>query len=331
MPLTKAELRQKLSAIEPTESIYEGIGPSDVELLRELLDDQEAWLAARAAYALSRIDSQSAHNALVAASESPRPEVRVAVAASASVLPSSVSDQVLSALLEDSDVGVRKFAIQSVSERNSSAVKERLAAVAASETVPQLRQTADVQARSLPGDVAPPSFEPSEAPPVNDIETTTYGEGGEGAPPGMGAEPPSYGADSGAPSHGGGVEGAPAGMGWEPPTYGVGGAGAPPGMGAEGPSGGGGESGVSAYGTGSEAAPGGTGTEGAPPGMGWQAPTQGAGAEGAPPGMGAEAPASVSGGGRTDAQEAPPGMGWEPPSYGTGSGATPPGMGQRRD
>ncbi len=56
--MTKAQLRQKLSAIEPTESIYEGIGPSEVELLRELLQDQEAWLAARAAYALSRIDSQ---------------------------------------------------------------------------------------------------------------------------------------------------------------------------------------------------------------------------------------------------------------------------------
>ncbi|MGH2603991.1 MAG: HEAT repeat domain-containing protein [Dehalococcoidia bacterium] len=149
MTMSMPQLREQLSAIEPDESIYEGIGASEVDLLRELLDDEEPWLAARAAHALSRIDAEPAHDALLSATQSQRSEVRVAVAASAHVLPPRVSDQVLSRLLDDSELGVRKFAIKSVSDRNSDAVTRRLGELAAGEPNTALRRIAEERASSI--------------------------------------------------------------------------------------------------------------------------------------------------------------------------------------
>jgi hypothetical protein len=149
MQMSMSQLREQLSDIEPDDRTYEGIGTSEVDLLRQLLDDDEPRLAAQAVHALSRIDATSAHHVLLAASKSTRPEVRVAVAASASALPPSVSDQVLSKLLDDSEVGVRKFAVKSTSERNSEVVKKRLGKVATTEPNPAVQQIAEAKAKSL--------------------------------------------------------------------------------------------------------------------------------------------------------------------------------------
>lgn len=144
-----SELRQQLSAIEPDESTYEGISASEVDPLRELLEEDEAWLAARAAHALSRIDSDNANDALLSATESARPEVRVAVAASAGALPPRVSDEILSRLLGDSEIGVRKFAIRSTSDRNSDAIRRRLGEIARTDADTALGQIAEEKARSV--------------------------------------------------------------------------------------------------------------------------------------------------------------------------------------
>jgi hypothetical protein len=149
VPMSMAQLREQLSAIEPDESTYEGIGASEVDLLRQLLDDDEPWLAARAAHALSRLKFQPAYDALLAAADSSRPEVRIAVAASAGALPPNVSDEVLSRLLDDPEIGVRKFAISSASERNSDAIRGRLEEVAGTDVNPSLRQIAEEKARSI--------------------------------------------------------------------------------------------------------------------------------------------------------------------------------------
>jgi HEAT repeat protein len=149
MSMSISELRYQLSAIEPEESTYEGIGASEVDLLRELLEEEEGWLAARAAHALSRIDSTDAHDALLSATESSRPEVRVAVAASAEALPPKVSDEVLSRLLDDPEIGVRKFAIKSTSDRNSDAIRRRLAEIATTDADTALGKIAEEKARSV--------------------------------------------------------------------------------------------------------------------------------------------------------------------------------------
>jgi HEAT repeat protein len=136
-------LRRQLSVIEPDETMYAGIGPDDVEILRRLLDDTEAWIAARAAYALARIRSDDAEAAFVDAAAHTRPEVRVAVATSASQIRSEVSDQVLSILLRDDEAGVRKFAIASVSRNSGAGVRADLQRISSTDDDARLRRLAD--------------------------------------------------------------------------------------------------------------------------------------------------------------------------------------------
>lgn len=142
MPMTLSELRSRLSDIEPTERTYDGIGPAEVPLLRQLLDDEEGWLAARSVYALSRIDTGEAHATVVEAARSPRPEVRVAAAVNAPGLPPDLSDRVLDVLLDDGNVGVRKFAIKAVSDRNGPKLRGKLESIVTSDADDVLRRLA---------------------------------------------------------------------------------------------------------------------------------------------------------------------------------------------
>ncbi len=149
MPKSLSQLRAQLGDIEPDERTYEALGPSEVDLLLDLLDDREDWLAARAVHALSRIDAESARQAVVSSAESPRMAVRVAAAASAGGLPAQVSDEILSRLLDDPHPAVRKFAIRSTSNRNSEAVRRRIAEIAASDADTRLQRMAQEQERSI--------------------------------------------------------------------------------------------------------------------------------------------------------------------------------------
>ena len=91
MALNMPELRLRLSSIEGDPQMYVDLGPDEVPLLVELLNDEEAWMASRAVYALTRIATPEAVDAIDEASASPRGEVRVAVAASANLLPVSAA------------------------------------------------------------------------------------------------------------------------------------------------------------------------------------------------------------------------------------------------
>ena len=150
MSKSVAELRDQLSAIEADERMYEGIGPSDVDTLARMVDDEEEdWLAARAVHALSRIDSSEARQSVAAAAESPRLEVRVAAATSAAALPASDSDGILSKLLDDPQPAVRKFAVKATTPGNAEAVRARVRDMATSDKSAGLRRVAEKQARSV--------------------------------------------------------------------------------------------------------------------------------------------------------------------------------------
>jgi hypothetical protein len=149
MPRSITEIRRQLGDAEPDEQTYRGLGPDDVEVLAALLDDEEAWLAGRAVYALSRIDSDDARRNVVAAADSPRVEVRVAAAAVANELPATTSDAVLAKLLNDPSISVRKFALRSVSPHNSVDVKRAVGTLAQSEGNAKVRQLAEQKAASI--------------------------------------------------------------------------------------------------------------------------------------------------------------------------------------
>lgn len=151
MTLSENELRQRLGAIEPTTATYAGIGPGEVDALRTLLGDKEARLAARAVHALGLIDSESAHETLLATVRDPRPEVRTSLAHVAERLPVDLSDPVLAELLNDPDIGVRKFAIRSVGPRNAEALRAKLEQLSHADESQGLRRLAYERLRSSGG------------------------------------------------------------------------------------------------------------------------------------------------------------------------------------
>jgi HEAT repeat protein len=149
MAMSMQEIRSRLSSIEGDAQMYVDLGPDEVPLLVELLDDEEAWLASRAVYALTRIATPDALAAVEEASSSGRDEVRVAVAVSAKVLPTEAADRVLTKLLKDQEVGVRKFAIESVTPDNEERVRRLVAEMTDSDD-DVLRARAQSRAHDLP-------------------------------------------------------------------------------------------------------------------------------------------------------------------------------------
>lgn len=146
---TYEEIVRILSAIEPTEDMYAKITHEDLPHLQRLSHDAEPWRAARAVFAASRLQGVGASNLVVAAAADARPELRIAAAASASRLPQVASDQVLSTLLDDHDIGVRKFSIQAIAAGSSDVVKMKLRTLAKSEPDHQIRAIADAHAQKL--------------------------------------------------------------------------------------------------------------------------------------------------------------------------------------
>lgn len=149
MPMTIEQLRQKLGDIEPNVSTYAGIGPDDIAILQRMTQSEEPWLAARAVFAISKITDNRAVQALEASAASSRPEVRVAVAAASRALDAAVTDRLLPGLLDDSDPGVRKFAVEAVSPASATAVQSRLRKLEAQDPTPFLRDAARDRIRAL--------------------------------------------------------------------------------------------------------------------------------------------------------------------------------------
>jgi HEAT repeat protein len=149
MPMTLEQLRNQLSAIEPDDSIYAGIGPSEIPLLEQLLQNEEAWIASRAVFALSRVPDIRAVTILSRIVADPRQEVRVSVAASVSNLRPSDANNILLKLLDDTDLGVRKFAVQAVSGTHDAAVHAKLRDLEARDPALPIRDVARDRLREL--------------------------------------------------------------------------------------------------------------------------------------------------------------------------------------
>jgi HEAT repeat protein len=149
MPMTLEQLRAQLSAIEPDDSIYAGIGPSEIPLLDQLLQDKEAWLASRAVFALSKVPDNRAVAILSRAVTDPRQEVRVSLAATVSNLKPSDANNILLNLFADADLGVRKFAVQSVSGTHDAAVHAKLRDIQMRDPAPPIRNVAKFKLQEL--------------------------------------------------------------------------------------------------------------------------------------------------------------------------------------
>lgn len=147
--MTAAELRAQLSMIEPTEAMYDGIGPGDIPVLEQILSDREEWIASRAVFALSRAGGPAAVNALARAAADRRSPVRVAVAAAVSQRALVLPDTALLNLLTDQDTGVRKFATLAVKPENGRDVRALLSRMATEDAASTVRANAADTLRKL--------------------------------------------------------------------------------------------------------------------------------------------------------------------------------------
>jgi HEAT repeat protein len=149
MSLTFKQLKTQLSDIEPTERTYSGIGVSEISLLNQLLGVSEDWLAARAIYALARLPENEVMPVLTRAVTDRRPEVRIALASISAKLEPEHANDILLKLLSDNDVGVRKFAVRSVSREHSDNVRAKLQDMVVQDNSAPIRAKAEAKLRDL--------------------------------------------------------------------------------------------------------------------------------------------------------------------------------------
>jgi HEAT repeat protein len=123
---TFQEVRSLLSVIESDEKMFSQITEEDIPSLKMLLKDSESWRSARAVFALSRLKHPEAHNLVKNAIKDKRNEVRVAIAVASTLLPIPIAEQILNVLLKDKDMGVKEFAIDSISTNPSKKIKNQL-------------------------------------------------------------------------------------------------------------------------------------------------------------------------------------------------------------
>ena len=147
---TYEEVRAILSAIEASETLYAQITAEDIPSLKKLLKEDEAWLAARAIFALSRVDNPESTEVIMNAVKDKRSAVRVAIAHSANALKQPVAtERILSALITDKDVGVRKFAIQSIPKTVSPELMEKIRSISQEDSHDYIKGISSEKIRSL--------------------------------------------------------------------------------------------------------------------------------------------------------------------------------------
>ena len=128
MAHTREELVRLINLDEPDyPRIVQQLTKDDVPLLTQLAQDPNPGLATKAISCLGLMNEETAVAGLQAAVANADPVYRIAAAhALRNVASSPVGVRLLGKLLDDQDVGVRKFALKSVDVGNISSLKEQV-------------------------------------------------------------------------------------------------------------------------------------------------------------------------------------------------------------
>lgn len=127
MALTPLELRLRLSSDEPDYGqLAPQIDDALVPALAQLANDPDPMLASKAVYLASLVNKPRAHQIVEAASDSPRPLVRIASASALVNLPDSVRNPIADKLLDADDVSLQKLAIKSVQRTAPAPLKQKI-------------------------------------------------------------------------------------------------------------------------------------------------------------------------------------------------------------
>jgi HEAT repeat protein len=114
MPVTMEQVREKLEPIEPDYTEAATLGPDAMPFLEQLANDADLLFAPRAVHLASLIGGDNAVRLLLNAVRSPVVIMRVQAAAAARNLPKEDAENILLKALDDSDSGVRNFALKSI-------------------------------------------------------------------------------------------------------------------------------------------------------------------------------------------------------------------------
>ena len=120
MAVTIEQVREILTRDEPNYMEAAQLGPEAIPHLQTLLVDADPLLASKATYLASMINSDRAVDVVKEAAASEHAEVRAAAAAATRNLPQTPVTDVLSNLLDDGDVSVRKVTLKSISALGAS-------------------------------------------------------------------------------------------------------------------------------------------------------------------------------------------------------------------
>ena len=124
--VTRDEVRQLLGAEEPNyERAAARLGPDALPHLAALALDDDTMIAMKAVSLAGYIGGDQAVQVVAEAAQAEHPELRVVAAAAAGKL-GNAGEPVISDLLNDTDRGVRKFAVKAVPARTSPRLREQL-------------------------------------------------------------------------------------------------------------------------------------------------------------------------------------------------------------
>jgi len=142
MAVTLDQIYQLLESEEPNAKAVAQLGPQILPHLQTLIAGPDAEFAVKAAYVATMINDDRAVELLKEAARHPSPLVRVAVANGLRNMTRPGAAGVILALLDDRDIGVRKFAIKASAASNNSTLLAKLDNLSRSDPSPALRTLA---------------------------------------------------------------------------------------------------------------------------------------------------------------------------------------------
>lgn len=141
MPFSKEEIIKMINLDEPDyQAIVSKLTPEDIPVLIELTKHENPAIATKAISVLGQMKSDKALQGLNDAVNHPDPVRRIAAAHSLRNLATlQGSTKMLEKLLDDSDMGVRKFALKTVEVAKVSALREKVKAMNLKEVNPEIK------------------------------------------------------------------------------------------------------------------------------------------------------------------------------------------------
>ena len=142
MPVTMNQVLAEIDKDEPNYAAAAKLGRDALPHLRMIAEAEDPLRASKAAYLASLIGGPDSVELLKKAAEHHDPQVRLAVAHGLRNADAAAPNDLLERLLGDHDAGVRKMAVSTVGDLGRSALKAKVAGIAANDPEEFLRAAA---------------------------------------------------------------------------------------------------------------------------------------------------------------------------------------------